>query len=97
VTTPYAADDPESLAQRALLVGLQRGDSLPDIESAVRQTQTKSVTPDLAVLDVAVAALELAGVDRRTPLTRGDLAEHLPQGHGRSRRAVQERTTYADE
>jgi hypothetical protein len=93
--TTTCADGPESLAQVALLIGLLRGDSLPDIESAVRQTQTRSFTPDLAVLDVAVAAMELAGVDRRAPLTRGDLAEHLPEGHGRNRRALQERTTYA--
>ncbi len=91
--------DPEDLdvhAQRALLAGLRRADDLSRLEQAVRRTSTKGFTPDLAVLQLGVAALDLAGVDRNSPIAKAELVStHLPEIHFRNQRALQERTTYA--
>jgi hypothetical protein len=96
VSSSDGLDDPHGLAQRALLVGLLRGDSVVQLERAVRQTQTKRFTPDIAVLELAVAAMALAGVDRHRPLAKKGLVdEHLPEINFRNNRRLQERTTYA--
>lgn len=76
-------DTPEALhvqAQRALLDGLRRGDALSELERAVRHSQTRRFTPDLAVLEVGVAALDLARVGRRAPIFKSELVEqHLTE------------------
>jgi hypothetical protein len=83
-------------AQRALLDGLRRGDDLDDLERAVRRSKTNTFTPDVAVLQVGVAAMDLAGVDRNTPIAKADLITlHLKEINFRNQRALQERTTYA--
>jgi hypothetical protein len=52
--------------------------------------------PDLAVLQVGLAALNLAGVDRDSPIAEAELVStHLPEINFRNQRALQERTTYA--
>ena len=83
-------------AQRALLDGLRRGDTLSELEHAVRHSQTKRFTPDLAILQVGVAALDLARVDRNGPIAKAELVEqHLTALDFRNQRGLQERTTYA--
>lgn len=62
----------------------------------MRTTGAKGFTPDVAVLEVAVAAMDLAGVDRTTPLSKADLVgRHLSEVQFRNQRALRERTTYA--
>ncbi len=92
-TTPEALHDQ---AQRALLDGLRRGDDLDELERAVRRSKAKGFTPDVAVLEVGVAAMDLAEVDRSTPIAKADLISlHLSEIDFRNQRALQERTTYA--
>jgi hypothetical protein len=83
-------------AQHALLDGLRRGDDLHKLEHAVRRNKSKTFTPDVAVLQVAVAAMDLAGVDRSNPIVKAELTTlHLQEINLRNQRALQERTTYA--
>jgi hypothetical protein len=96
VSEPSAADGQHAQAQRALLEGLRRGEDLTEIERVVRATQTRGFTADLAVPDVGVAAMDLADVDRRTPIAKSELVtNHLPELNFRNQRRLQERTTYA--
>lgn len=89
-------DDRHVQAQRALLDGLRRGDDLDELERAVRRSTVKGFTPDVAVLEVGVAAMDLAGVDRNSPLAKPELITlHLKEINFRNQRALQERTTYA--
>ncbi len=73
-----SAEDPDVQAQRALLAGLRHGDDVSRLEQAVRRTSTKGFTPDLAVLQIGVAALDLAGVDRNSPARQGRACQHPP-------------------
>ncbi len=74
----------------------RREDNLGQLERAVRQTQTRGFTPDIAILQLGVAAMDLAGVDRHSPIVKADLiALGLPEINVRNQRALQERTTYA--
>ena len=96
VSEPTVPDAAHAQAQRALLDGLRRGDGLDDLERAVRRSKTNSFTPDVAVLQVGVVAMDLAGVDRSTPIAKADLIGlHLKEINFRNQRALQERTTYA--
>jgi hypothetical protein len=96
VSEPPNPDALHDQAQRALLDGLRRGDDLSQLERAVRQSKTKAFTPDVAVLQVGVAAMDLAEVDRNTPIAKADLVTlHLSEIDFRNQRALQERTTYA--
>jgi hypothetical protein len=82
--------------QRALLDGLRRGDDLGELERAVRRSKSKTFTPDVAILQVAVAAMDLAGVDRSNRISKAELITvHLQEINFRNQRALQERTTYA--
>jgi hypothetical protein len=82
-------------AQHALLAGLARGDDISLLEEAVRRCATKGFTPDVAVLEVGVAALDAAGVDRHAPLVNTELFRHLPELSFRNNRGLRERVTYA--
>jgi hypothetical protein len=94
--TEQTADVLHLQAQRAFLAGLGRGDSLLQLEHAVREFQAKTFTPDLAVLEIGVAAMDLAQIDRTTPIQKAELiSEHLTEINFRNQRALQERTTYA--
>lgn len=96
MSKPVTPDAPHVQAQRALVEGLRRGESLSQLERAVRHSQTKSFTPDVAVLGVGVAAMDLAGVDRTAPIAKANLVSvHLSEINFQSQRALQERTTYA--
>jgi hypothetical protein len=95
VTSSDGVDNPHDLAQRALLNGLRRGERLDQLQRAVRQTTTKGFTPDIAVLELAVLALHVAGVGRHRPLLKTALVtEHLSELNFRNQRTLQERTTY---
>lgn len=94
--TPPPYDQLHAAAQHAFLTALRQGATLADIEAEVRRTSAKGSTPDVAVLEVAVAAMDLAGVDRTRPLPKAELMNrHLPEIQFRNQRALQERTTYA--
>jgi hypothetical protein len=96
VSQPSLPDALHAQAQRALLDGLRRGDDLDELERAVRRSKAKGFTPDVAVLQVGVAAMDLADVDRNTPIAKADLVTlHLSELDFRNQRALQERTTYA--
>lgn len=96
MTTPPPYDQLHAAAQHAFLTALRQDADLDAIEAAVRRTAAKGFTPDVAVLEVAVAAMDLAGVDRSRPLPKADLmSRHLPEVQFRNQRALQERTTYA--
>ena len=93
---PDTADVLHVQAQRALLDGLRREDALSELGRAVRHSQTKRFTPDVAILQVGVAALDLAQVDRSRPIAKAELVEqHLAELDFRNQRGLQERTTYA--
>lgn len=94
--TPPPYDQLHAAAQHAFLTALRQGATLDDIEAEVRRTSAKGFTPDVAVLQVAVAAMDLAGVDRTRPLQKADLmSRHLAEVQFRNQRRLQERTTYA--
>lgn len=96
MTTPPSYEELHAVAQLAFLTALRQGTDLEDIEIGVRRTAAKGFTPDVAVLEVAVAAMDLAGVDQSRPLLKADLmSRHLSEVHFRNQRALQERTTYA--
>jgi hypothetical protein len=96
VTSQPSADAAHAAAQEAFLTALREGADLHDVEAAVRRTTAKEFTPDIAVLEVAVAAMDLAGADRTSPLNKADLVgRHLSEVQFRNQRALQERTTYA--
>jgi hypothetical protein len=96
VSEPRPPDARHVQAQRALLEGLRRGESLSQLERAVRHSQAKGFAPDVAVLEVGVAAMDLAEVDRNAPIAKADLVTvHLSEINFRNQRVLQERTTYA--
>jgi hypothetical protein len=96
VTEPETAETRHLQAQRALLDGLRREDDLSQVEHAVRQSKANGFTPDLAVLQVGVAAMDLAHVNRSAPIAKAELiGQHLPEIDFRNQPALQERTTYA--
>lgn len=96
MSTPNPYDQQHAAAQHAFLTALRQGVDQDAIEAAVRRTSAKGFTPDVAVLEVAVAAMDLAGVDRTSPLKKADLtSRHLPEVQFRNQRALQERTAYA--
>lgn len=62
--------DPEGLAreaQRAVLAGIALGDDLSDVVLAVAGTHGHGFTPDVALLELAADALEVAGRYRGPP------------------------------
>jgi hypothetical protein len=76
--------EPEVLhrqAQEALLSGLRRGDDVYDLMGAVAPAHVRGrFTPDVAMLELAVTALELACPPGAEPLTYEGLRErYLPE------------------
>lgn len=91
-----AASEEHRHAQRALLEGVRQGHDVRALQRAVRQTATKSFTPDVAMLELAALAMDTAGIDRTAPLPKSDMTNrHLLEINFRNQRALQERTTYA--
>jgi hypothetical protein len=96
VSQPPLPDALHAQAQRALLDGLRRGEDLDELERAVRRSKAKGFTPDVAVLQVGVAAMDLAQVHRSSPIAKADLITvDLSEIDFRNQRALQQRTTYA--
>ena len=96
VTSQRSYEELCAAAQQALLSSLRDGSSLSAVEAAVRSTAAKGFTPDVAALQLAAAAMDLAGVDEVSPLKKADLTtRHLSEIQFRNQRALQERTTYA--
>ena len=76
--------DPDALhreAQVAALVGLVRGDSVDDVTRAIAPTDAfRGFTPDVAILGLAVSALDLASPSGAEPLVyEGIREQHLPE------------------
>jgi hypothetical protein len=68
------------LAQQMVLLGLRRGDAVPDLIDAVASQARPSFTPDVAMLDLAVTALDLACPADAEPLAFEGLRErYLPE------------------
>lgn len=96
MTIPPPYEALQAAAQRAFLIALRQGLTLEDIEAEVRGTSAKGFTPDVAVLEVAVSAMDLAGIDRERPLEKAALiGQHLPELRFDNQRALQTRTAYA--
>ena len=96
MTEPQTTDALHLQAQLAFLDGLRRGVDLSQLERAVRRSQTKTFTPDLAVLQVGAAAMDLAQVDRAAPIAKAELiSQHLSEINFHNQQPLQERTTYA--
>jgi hypothetical protein len=76
--------DPDALhreAQVAALAGLIRGDDVEDVLRAVAPTDAfRGFTPDVAILDLAVSALDLASPRAEEPLVYEGIREkYLPE------------------
>lgn len=93
MSEPATPDALNAQAQRALCWRACGAET--KLERAVRQSKTKGFTPDVAVLQVGVAAMDLAEMDRSTPIAKSDLMTlHLSEIDFRNQRPLQERTTY---
>jgi hypothetical protein len=88
-------DDARIHAQVALLRALLDQRSLKQAESAVSQTEVRGFSPDVAMLEVAVAALDVAGVDRDNMLPTRLADRYLPEVTFKNRRQMQERVRFA--
>lgn len=84
-------------AQQAVLDGLRSGQELHEIEAAVSQSHIRgSFSPDLAMLSLVAAALDVAGANKEQPLsTAGWRERYLPEVTFRNRPKEVERVTYA--
>jgi hypothetical protein len=75
--------DPAALharAQQLALSGLAQGDELWDLESAVGKTDVRGFTPDVAMLELAAAALDAADATAAEPIEYEGLREqYLPE------------------
>ena len=75
-----------SQAQAALLGGVAAGQDLYEIERAVGAFHVKGYSPDIAMLEVVAAALDIAGVDPGSPVnSRYWRRDFLPEISDRSK------------
>jgi hypothetical protein len=90
-------DEFRRAAQDAVVKGLAGGQSLGEIERAVGRSQVRGIySPDIAMLELIIAALDLAKVDRARPLsTAGWRERYLPELQWRGRRHEVDRIVYA--
>jgi hypothetical protein len=91
------AEELREKAQAAVLTGLPAGRSLAQIEADVAQCHERRVyMPDVAMLELVVAALDVAGVSRDRPVSTADWRErYLPELTFRNRPREVERLVYA--
>ena len=84
-------------AQAAVLDGLRTGQTLSAIERAVAACRKRGAyEPDLAMLEVVIAALDHAAVGPDRPCDTGEWrASFLPEINFRNRHVEVERLTYA--
>jgi hypothetical protein len=91
------ADAARTAAHLVVLEGLQSGAALDAIELGVARCRVRGVyEPDLAMLEVIIAALDVAQASRAQPLDSGDWpARYLTEVTYRNRHTDRERLTYA--
>jgi hypothetical protein len=91
------ADQARTAAHTAVLNGVRDGTALHEIERAVACCRVRGVyEPDLAMLELIIAALDIARAGRNHPVDSGDWpARLLPEVTLRSRHTECERLTYA--
>ena len=91
------AEQARTAAHATVLDGLREGTALQEIERGVVRCRVRGVyEPDLAMLELIVAALDAAGVSRRQPVDSGDWpARYLPELAFRNRHSERERLALA--
>jgi hypothetical protein len=91
------AEQARTAAHATVLNGLRDGTALHEIERGVARCRVRGVyEPDLAMLELIVAALDVAEASRQQPVDSGDWpARHLPELTFRNRHSERERLTYA--
>lgn len=83
-------------SQEALLNGIAAGKPLAALADAVGQYSTRGFSPDVAMLEVAMAAMDRANVGRDYPLRAEQLStQHLPELTFKNKKDLQERVTFA--
>ena len=83
---PTESDRHEAI--RALLAGLRRGAELPDLALSVETLHPRNNTfPGEVFMEVAVQAMDLAGIEQRDLPYEELLNTHLPEDEFRGRRA----------
>jgi hypothetical protein len=83
-------------AQNAVLLGLPAGTSLREIERAVGTSNVRGYSPDVAMLELVIAALDAAGISRDQPVSSAGWRErYLPELVFRNNYKEAERLTYA--
>lgn len=83
-------------AQQAVLQGLPAGTTLADIEAAVGRSHVRGYSPDLAMLELVIAALDVAdaGPEQRLS-TAGWRERYLPEVTFHNRFTEVDRLVYA--
>lgn len=91
------AEELREKAHSAVLTGLSAGRSLAQIEADVARCHERRVyMPDVAMLELVVAALDVAGASRDRPCSTADWRErYLPELTFRNRPREVERLVYA--
>ena len=91
------AEDLRQRAQREVLDGLASGKPVGVIEQAVAACHVRRVyMPDVAMLELVIAALDVGGVDQSHPLDMSDARERfLPEFTFRNRPKEVDRLVYA--
>jgi hypothetical protein len=91
------AEQLRQAAHAAVLDGLRAGQSLADIERAVARCRVRGkYEPDLAMLELIIAALDNAEVGRDRPLDISDWRQRfLPEINFRNRHTEVQRLVYA--
>lgn len=91
------AAEARTAAQAVVLHGVREGASLSDIERGVVGCRVRGVyEPDLAMLELIIAALDVARASRDQPLDSADWpARFLPEVTYRTRQTERERLAYA--
>jgi hypothetical protein len=90
------SEDPHATAQAAVLAGLREGQSFAQLTSSVGKTAQRNFTPDVAMLSLAVAAMDVAEISRTRSLSATRLRERfLPEVNFKNEARLQVRLTYA--
>ncbi len=91
------AEAARTAAQRVVLEGVQAGTALAVVELGVARCCVRGVyEPDLALVELVIAALDVAGASRDEPRDSGDWPERfLPEVPSRNRHTERARLVYA--
>jgi hypothetical protein len=93
--TDKPTHDPHRKAQQVFLRNLRDARPLAAATSAVAETDQRGFAPDVAMLEVAITALDVAGVgpDHRLPAT--PFRQYLPEVEFKNQKNRQQRTRFA--